>query len=224
MSDTLSYCALCDSLVDNPARHYMQLHFKLKDGRRDYQPRMAQLAAAGKLPTEKQARDLDYQTPEYVLECVRAYFGGPIPLDPATCPSNPTKATTFLTEKENGLERPWDQNWFVNPPYGKEMRQWIEKIGAEAHQCYGVSTTRCEPHGLALLPVNRTETQYWQDCIGSKASAVVFVRKRIAFIRPSTGEKAQGNPYSSAIWGFNTDWDRFKESFKPLGLVVRLEH
>lgn len=62
-------------------------------------------------------KDNDYYTPEDILSPVRAYLGGPIPLDPATAPHNPTKAETFYTEEDDGLEQSWGVPFFVNPPY-----------------------------------------------------------------------------------------------------------
>lgn len=206
-------CTQCGVAIEGMslASHIMERHNPATKARKlDYQPRMAELAKAGQL-TDKTARDLDYQTPEYVLEPIRRYFGGSIPLDPASCGSNPTKALRFFTPTENGLAQDWNHPWFVNPPYGSEMKAWIEKIGHESDPF-----VCC---GIALLPMNRTETEYWQRCIWGKANAVCMVRKRVAFIRPSTGQKATGNPYASAIWGFNIDPLRFQESFEGLGKV-----
>lgn len=55
------------------------------------------------VPTEKQAKDLDYCTPEHVLGMARAYFGGPIPLDPATNAMNTSKALNYFTPERMAL-------------------------------------------------------------------------------------------------------------------------
>jgi site-specific DNA-methyltransferase (adenine-specific) len=185
----------------------------------DYQPRMAQLAAAGKLP-DKAARDLDYQTPEFILEPVRAYFGGVIPFDPATTPANPTKAASFCCPDDpsgygptgcDGLAAEWHHvgPTFVNPPYGREMRKWLAKIAAEA---------KAGAEIIALLPVNRTEQGYMHEVL-ARASCVCWIRKRVAFIRPSTGLPARGNPYASMLLGFNVNCPRFWDAFRWVGLV-----
>lgn len=164
-------------------------------------------AKAKKKPTEKVARDLDYLTPPAILDKARAYFGGQIPLDAATTWDNPTDAANIFTPERSGLEKRWDQPTWVNPPYGPLLRPFLEKIELEARQGTEI---------LALLPVNRTEQAYWQDMI-ARANAVCWVRKRVAFLRPSTGKPAKGNPYSSMLVGFNVDLEAFLLIFGELG-------
>lgn len=159
-------------------------------------------------PTEKVARDLDYLTPPAILERARAYFGGQIPLDAATTWDNPTDAAMIFTpDGVSGLLARWIRPTWINPPYGKLLRPFLEKITVEA--ALGVEI-------LALLPVNRTEQAYWHDMI-ARANAVCWVRKRVAFLRPSTGKRAKGNPYSSMLVGFNVDLEAFLLVFGELG-------
>jgi hypothetical protein len=56
---------------------------------------------------DKQCESVEWYTPPAILERVEFYFGGPIPLDPATAPHNPTGATRFITEDEDGLAQEW---------------------------------------------------------------------------------------------------------------------
>ena len=166
------------------------------------------------MPVDKQAKNLDYLTPPRVLDPVKRYFGGQIPLDSATLASNPTKAANWCTAEVDGacgLAAMWQNHagTFVNPPYGKEIREWLCKIGRQA-----ILNTEI----LALLPVVRTEQEYFQALM-HKADAVCWIRKRVSFIRPSTGEKAKGNPHASALWGFNVNLKKFIACFNDLGLV-----
>lgn len=164
--------------------------------------------------------DGTWRTPEYVLERARAYFGGPIPFDPATGPENPTKAVRFCAgpsgtlfagdslETKNGLEVEWvDYPTWVNPPFSKE---WTVKIGEEAGKGAEI---------VALLPCNRFETDYFQEMF-ARASVVCFHKGRIKFISSQDGVPVEGNPYASMFVGFNVVVDRFREAFGPLGLVV----
>jgi len=168
-------------------------------------------------PTEKQAKDMDYLTPPKILEPVKRFFGGVIPLDPATIlPLNPTGADFCMTPNYSGLTKSWvavASGAFVNPPYGRELRQWMEKIGNEASEGLTI---------VALLPVNRFEQGYFHDSILMRANVVCFIRSRVSFLRPSTGKPAKGNPYASALWGFNTDESKFLAAFGDLGAVVKL--
>jgi len=175
--------------------------------------------------TDKMAKDTDYLTPPSILDPVRRYFGGTIPLDPASTPTNPCGAVRhYFPPNHDGLSLSWgeDVTWgevrpwgvYVNPPYGRSIRDWMEKIAMEAE--VGVVV-------LALLPANRWEQEYFHESILTFANAACFVRSRVSFIRPSTGEVAKGNPYPSILWGLNVEQKRFTAAFDSLGHVVLLQ-
>jgi phage N-6-adenine-methyltransferase len=157
-------------------------------------------------------------TPERILEPVRAYFGGEIPLDPATECDNPTKARAFFTrDGADGLSMRWDSfgGVFVNPPYGRVLKQWTKKIAEEAED---------GTHIVALLPGQRFETQYWQDDIlNDWLDAIVMIRKRLSFVR--TAEGTQGsNPYGSMLYIFNAPSQLdVMEAFSKLGKILYLD-
>jgi ParB family chromosome partitioning protein len=164
---------------------------------------------------DKECQSVEWYTPPELLECVRGYFGGPIPLDPATAPHNPTGALRYFTAKENGLKQDWaGEGVFVNPPYGKALPDWCRKIHEEADK--GVPI-------IALMPCGaRFSTTYWQDHILSGLlTAWCYVRGRVAFVGPN-GEEQASNPYDSAIYGFNADPNRFARAFEPLGQVFQV--
>jgi len=145
---------------------------------------------------DKRCVDTVYITPDRILDPVRKFFGGCIPLDAATEPNNPTKADRFYTEEDNGLERFWCmEGTFLNPPYGKVLQEWTKKINLEVH--LGVPL-------VALLPGQRFETAYWQENIlVDKLDAIVFIRRRVPFFRPD-GTLAKSNPYGSMLYIYNT--------------------
>lgn len=181
--------------------------------------------------TDKNMADLRcqstvYITPPKLHTPLCKYFpGGQIPLDPATEPNNPLGAKNFCTGSSedpgslgDGLVVPWVDygSVFVNPPYGKGIKDWCEKIHEE-------TVAGCEI--LALLPCGaRFSTRYWQDHIlNSGLDVTLFVRGRVQFKRPD-GSGTQGqNPYDSQLIGFNVDIDKFVECFKHLGKVVKME-
>ena len=182
----------------------------------------AKVQAGGVLRT---SLDNSWQTPERELEAVRAYFGGPIPFDPATCPENPTKATTFCAGPpgtmfagslgDNGLEVEWTGRGgvFVNPPYGRELRDWLRKMTAEATKGCAI---------IALLPASRWEMDYMHAAL-RVARFVCLRRGRIAFISSADGKPVKGNPGPSMFLGFNVDGHRFLDAFRDLGLCLLLE-
>ena len=174
---------------------------------------------------DKECKRVEYFTPENILACTRYYFDGQIPLDPATTSTNPTKAERFYTIVDNGLVQPWYHGVFVNPPYGRVIRDWTKKIREASELCTQI---------IALLPRGtRFSTRYWQDNIlSSRLNAVCFVRGRVSFldeygnkiihIDKHGKKKSSGNPYDSAIYGYNVFQDRFVEAFGKLGKVLRI--
>jgi hypothetical protein len=163
---------------------------------------------------DKRCIDTVYITPTKILTPIRSYFGGQIPLDPATEASNPTDAVQFFILEDDGLKLPWNQPTFVNPPYGSGIKDWCKKIHDEAAR----GTTI-----IALMPCGaRFSTKYWQNYILSeKLQAICFVRGRVSFLRPD-GTPAKQNPYDSQILGYNVDVDKFVKTIGPLGKVLRV--
>lgn len=77
----------------------------------------------------------DWRTPSWFLGLVREV--GPIALDPATSPDNPTRAERFYTRPDCGLREPWvrDGMAFVNPPYGPHLSGPIEPDYEHTRKC-----------------------------------------------------------------------------------------
>jgi hypothetical protein len=180
---------------------------------------------AKKNMTDLKCKSTVYLTPDKILVPVRKYFGGSIPLDPATEDSNPTSALNYAagpncngTSLGDGLGLSWSDysGTFVNPPYGKILQKWCAKIHEE---------TVLGAQILALLPCGaRFATKYWQEHIfNSGLDVALFVRGRVQFLRPD-GSGTQGqNPYDSQLLGFNVDVDHFVKCFGHLGKVVKME-
>ena len=170
----------------------------------------------------RSALSVEWRTPEPVLELVRIYCGGPIPLDVATSKGNPTRALRFLTPgKRCGLRTSWaaelDQlpgsprvAW-GNVPYGEHAQGFYEKAAVEARADRTLQV-------LYLLPYNRSETRYMQESILAEACAEWHPRGRLAFIGES-GVAGEANPFASILYGLNVDVDRFAWAFGRMGLV-----
>jgi hypothetical protein len=95
----------------------------------------------------------DWNTPEVVLERVRQV--APIGLDPCSNAQSIVGALFEwrLARGEDGLVRSWGGFGlvFVNPPYGRALARWAEKIRREAES--GVEIVVLVPH--------RTDTQWY---------------------------------------------------------------
>jgi len=184
----------------------------------------------------RESLDNSWRTPERILERVRVYFGGPIPLDPASGPDNPTRALTYYTGEEpsaapepglfrdevdegaltrarrNGLAEFWAAPVFCNPPYGSELNAWLAKMSAQAR----AGTTI-----ITLLPCTRFECLPMTGLL-AEADALCLIRGRVAFISSLDGQAVSGNTSASMLVGLNVVERRWLEAFGPLGSCYSL--
>jgi len=104
-------------------------------------------------------------------------------LDPCSTEDN-AKCDNFFTGEDNGLEQDWEGSVFMNPPYGRTIKQWVKKAYQESYK--DGTTVVC------LLPA-RTCTQWWHDyCM--KAREIRFVKGRLKF-----GAGTNSAPFPSAV-------------------------
>ena len=110
---------------------------------------------------------------------------GAFDLDPCT-PVHPpfVHATHNFTIHDNGIAQPWFGRVYLNPPYGKGMEKWLEKL-------------KIHGNGIALI-FARTETKCFFDHIWHDAHAVLFVKGRIKFY--TTKGEQKGTPGAPSIF------------------------
>lgn len=73
---------------------------------------------------------------------------------------------------------------FCNPPYGREIKAWVQKAWEESHKPNTIV--------VMLIPA-RTDTKYFHDYIMHR-SEVRFVKGRLKF-----GDSTQGAPFPSMV-------------------------
>lgn len=73
----------------------------------------------------------------------------------------------------DGLSSPWMGNSFINPPYGKEVRKWLEK-GLLEIQCGRCN--RC----VYLLPAY-TDVKWFHEVVLPNSSEIRFIKGRLKF-------------------------------------------
>ena len=133
----------------------------------------------------------DWNTPDDLYNTLDNEFN--FTLDPCTNGEN-NKCEKFYTEKENGLIQDWSKDIvFMNPPYGREIRQWIEKSYNESLKGSKV---------VCLIP-SRTDTKYWHDFIFNKASEIRFIKGRLKF-----GNSKNSAPFPSAIIVYDNNFNK----------------
>jgi phage N-6-adenine-methyltransferase len=153
----------------------------------------------------------DWRTPRKFLEAARSVMGE-IDLDPASsAEANETvKASTFYTEADNGLEKPWKGRVWLNPPYGGDARLFVERLLREYQ--VGNVTTAC-----LLVNSHPTETKWFQVLF---AHPICFVHGRIDFGGPSR-EVSTTSTHGSAIAYLGEHEAKFAEVFSEFGAVVK---
>ena len=111
-------------------------------------------------------------------------------LDPCSTHEN-HKCEKYYTQEDNGLSQDWSKDVvFMNPPYGRGIKHWVEKAYNESEKGAIV---------VCLIPA-RTDTTYWHDYIFPHATEIFFVRGRIKF-----GDGTAPAPFPSAIVIFGSD-------------------
>lgn len=93
------------------------------------------------------------------------------------------KCKTFYTKEQNGLEMPWNGVCWCNPPYGREIRKWVERAYTSS---VGGATV------VMLLPA-RTDTKWFHEYIYGKAE-IRFIKGRLKF-----GDSKNSAPFPSMV-------------------------
>ena len=136
---------------------------------------------------------------------------GNIDLDPCSNSHDDpnVRADLHYTAADNGLIQYWEGNIFMNPPYGRQIGDWVAKL-VEAHESGDV------PQAIALLPA-RTDTQWWQLI---RDYPVCFVTGRLKF----KGNNNNAAPFPSAIiylTRHESDIPVFRRVFSTFGDIWR---
>lgn len=93
------------------------------------------------------------------------------------CPANPCF---------DGLEVEWKGNVYVNPPYGKAIRIWLEKALKE------LKSGNCKTC-VFLLP-SYTDVKWFHEVVLTHAKEIRFIKGRIKF-----GDHKETAPFGSIL-------------------------
>lgn len=116
------------------------------------------------------SKKMDYCTPQDFFAQLDAEFH--FTLDAAATEKS-AKCEKYYTPETDGLASPWNLAGgavFCNPPYGRQIGEWVRKAYEEARK----GTT------VVLLIPARTDTRYFHDYIYGKAE-IRFLRGRLHF-------------------------------------------
>ena len=155
----------------------------------------------------------EWYTPKPYIDAAKAAMGR-IDTDPAssTMAQGTVEAETYYTKEDDGLDKQWAGNVWMNPPYEQPLvKNFCDKF-IEKYESHEIS------QGCVLVN-NATETAFGQKMLSS-CNAVCFPSGRIKFI------DKEGAPSGAPLQGqmvlyFGDNISNFIDSFCQFGVVFR---
>lgn len=124
----------------------------------------------------------EWSTPQTFFDELDKEFN--FTLDPCATHDN-AKCKKYYTIEDDGLLQDWSKDIvFMNPPYGREIKHWVQKAYEESLKGATV---------VCLIPA-RTDTSYWHEYIFDKADDIRFIKGRLKF-----GDGKNSAPFPSAV-------------------------
>lgn len=122
-----------------------------------------------------------WATPQSFFDNLDAEFR--FTLDPCSTDDN-AKCAKHFTKETDGLSQDWSRDIvFMNPPYGREIADWMRKAYEESRKGATV---------VCLVPA-RTDTRWFHDYVYGKAE-IRFVKGRLKF-----GDAENSAPFPSMV-------------------------
>lgn len=134
----------------------------------------------------------EWATPQHFFDDLNKEFN--FTIDVCATPDN-AKCDRYFTREHDGLSQSWaGEVCWMNPPYGREIGDWMRKAHEESQSGATV---------VCLVPA-RTDTQWWWDtAMQVWPHGVRLVKGRLKF-----NDGKQGAPFPSAVVVFSPDHSR----------------
>ena len=126
---------------------------------------------------------MDWETPQWLFDLLDDQYH--FDLDACATKEN-AKCWRYYTQEDNGLKRKWSGNVWVNPPYGREIGDWVDKAAQQ------IKYTRVQ--WIVMLLPARTDTKWWHRSVMAKAKSIRFIEGRLRFVGGSSSA-----PFPSVI-------------------------
>jgi len=144
------------------------------------------------------SRTPHWGTPQELFDSLVEEFGE-FDLDPCALNADVAKCKNFYDEKQDGLTQDWNGRVFINPPYGRAIKEWMEKL---ARELLNGNTT----FAVALLPM-RSDTQWFFDII-QYATELRLMKGRVKFVDYNNSCEPSSSTFPSCLmvfdgWGLN---------------------
>ena len=168
----------------------------------------------------------EWSTPKEIVDAVEQFFTQlilskwPIHLDPCSNDYSLVNAFTKYKLPQDGLKESWNYpTIYVNPPYGRNpdnktsIKNWLDKC-SESSKLYSSEI-------IALIPV-ATNTRHWQNNIFINANAICFLKvPRLKFLLEGKVVE-KGAPMACAIVYWGKHINKFDNTFRSFGKIVKI--
>ena len=148
------------------------------------------------------SKSSDWCTPQKIIDRTIGLFGK-IDLDP--CSDNPFQpnvpALNHFSKDDDSLNKEWFGKVYMNPPYGRGLTNWTNKLKQE------YETTRVE-QAIALIP-SRTDTEWFEEL---ESYPRCFIRGRLRF-----SNQENSAPFPSMIIYMGNNFEDFYKTFIDIG-------
>jgi hypothetical protein len=149
----------------------------------------------------------EWYTPKHVVD-LAAQVLGQIDLDPCWHPDSPVNATATFIEQQDGLAQEWAGRVYLNPPYGRAIDGWVERLVTE------YESGRVQ-EAVALVPA-RVDTEWFRRLDDYPRC---FISGRLTFSNADNPA-----PFPSAVVYLGNDVAKFHRIFGAIGSIfVKLE-
>lgn len=153
----------------------------------------------------------EWGTPKWIWKPIAETLWG-FDLDPASGAERVPIARQRFDIDDNGLERSWWGDVWLNPPYGRKQNPvWAKKALNEARGDRVKSLT-------ALVPAS-TDTQWFQENY-ARADLLTFIEGRVSFI--GSGDNNASFPSVIVTWGIDEVSDEYIKTLNELGFVAHI--
>lgn len=159
-------------------------------------------ARSDKMAVHYSSETPEWYTPPEIIKRTELTLGK-IDLDPCSPVERIVPAAHIFTKENDGLRFDWCGRVYMNPPYGREIGPWVEKLVSE----YKSGRTK---EAIALVPA-RVDTDWFSKF---SDAAICFVDGRLKF---SGAENSA--PFPSAVVYLGENIAKFAESFNGVGTV-----
>ena len=151
------------------------------------------------------SKSAEWTTPQLIIEKTIQLLDE-IDLDPCSNPDFPNvPARNHFRKKDDALSKKWHGKIYMNPPYGGEIKDWINYL-CEQYEKGNIQ------EAIALVP-SRTDTLWFRRL---KNYRRCFIWGRLKF-----GDSGNSAPFPSMIVYLGNNLNKFAEIFSNIGDIYR---